>query len=265
MRFAAINQRLLHANTSSNKVVPKIAVLIDGDNAESSLVGQFIAEAGKFGKVTVKRVYADFTSLQNCTWKEPTNNHALRPMQKFAFTSGKNSTYTALIIDAMDLLHSQKVDGFCIVSSDSDYTGLAQRIREEGFFVMGIGRKHTPVAFIRACEIFTYSEGLPTSSSNGNGKRTEVALASDCETSVRKIDFDMVRKAFQSSVHAYDGKLPFSILSQALRILDPTFHDHYFGFPSFRAFCEALHPHYDVICDKDGDNYHYFIVECKRS
>ena len=117
----------------------KIAILIDGDNAESHLVAEFIAEAGRYGKVTVKRIYADWTSPSMKGWKEQLNSYAVRPMQKFAYTRGKSSTDTALIIDAMDLLHEKKVDGFCIVSSDSDYTGLAHRIREEGNFIMGIG------------------------------------------------------------------------------------------------------------------------------
>lgn len=140
--------------------ISKMAVLIDGDNAESSLVEQVLAEAGRYGKVTVKRIYADWTNTNMRGWKEQVNTHAIRPIQKFSYTTGKNSTDSALIIDAMDLLHSKLVDGFCIVSSDSDYTGLAHRIREEGLFVMGIGRSHTPEAFIKACENFTYAEIL---------------------------------------------------------------------------------------------------------
>ena len=134
----------------------KIAILIDGDNAESTLIEQFISEAGRFGRVTVKRIYGDWTEPQLKNWKEQLNQFAIRPMQKFAYTKAKNSTDTALIIDAMDLLHAKLVDGFCIVSSDSDYTGLAHRIREEGMFIMGIGKSHTPEAFVKACENFTF-------------------------------------------------------------------------------------------------------------
>lgn len=138
----------------------KIAVLIDGDNAESALIEQILAEAGKNGRVTIKRIYADWTENRMSKWKEQLNKHAIRPMQKFAYAYGKNSTDTALIIDAMDILHSELVDGFCIVSSDSDYTGLAHRIREQGLFVMGIGKGHTPEAFVKSCESFTYTEIL---------------------------------------------------------------------------------------------------------
>src|SRR4051812_39521834 len=138
----------------------KIAVLIDGDNAESTLVEQILNEAAKYGRVTVKRIYADFTTQQMNTWKEQLNVFAIRPIQKFAYTRGKNSTDSALIIDAMDIMHSKLVDGFCIVSSDSDYTGIAHRVREEGLFVMGIGKSHTPEAFVKACENFIYTEIL---------------------------------------------------------------------------------------------------------
>ena len=138
----------------------KIAILIDGDNAESGLIEQYISEAGRFGRVTVKRIYGDWTDTHMKSWKEQLNSFAVRPMQKFAYTKAKNSTDTALIIDAMDLLHSKLVDGFCIVSSDSDYTGLAHRIREEGMFIMGIGKSHTPEAFVKSCENFTFSEIL---------------------------------------------------------------------------------------------------------
>lgn len=140
----------------------KIAVLIDGDNAESSLIEQYILEAARFGRVTVKRVYADWTDMRMKGWKEKLNKYAVRPIQKFAYTTAKNSTDTALIIDAMDLLHTKLIDGICIVSSDSDYTGLAHRIREEGSFIMGIGKSHTPEAFVKACENFIFSEMLQT-------------------------------------------------------------------------------------------------------
>src|ERR1041385_5016355 len=103
----------------------KMAVLIDGDNADADLIEQVLNEASRFGRVTVRRIYADFTTPQMNGWKEQLNHFAIRPVQKFAYTKGKNSTDSALIIDAMDIMHSKLVDAFCIVSSDSDYTGLA--------------------------------------------------------------------------------------------------------------------------------------------
>jgi hypothetical protein len=139
----------------------KIALLIDGDNAQPKFIEDILAEAGKHGKVTIRRIYGDWTNHRLGGWKNVLSKHAIRPMQKFAFSYGKNSTDTAMIIDAMDILHSKLVTGFCIASSDSDYTGLAQRIREEGIFVLGIGSgKSTNYAFINACDIFTYTENF---------------------------------------------------------------------------------------------------------
>ena len=135
-------------------------MLIDGDNAQPSLIGGILAEAAKYGRVTTRRIYGNWTSPQMSRWKENLNPHAIQPIQQFAYTRGKNATDSALIIDAMDLLHGSTVQGFCIVSSDSDYTRLATRIREQGLFVMGIGQSQTPEAFVKACEVFVYTENL---------------------------------------------------------------------------------------------------------
>jgi len=138
----------------------KIALLVDGDNAQSKIMDLVLEEASKYGKVTIRRVYGDWTTQHMNHWKSLLNEMAFNPIQKFSYTTGKNSTDSALIIDAMDILHADLVDGFCIVSSDSDYTGLAKRIREAGIFVMGIGEQKTPLAFVKSCEIFTYVENL---------------------------------------------------------------------------------------------------------
>ena len=137
-----------------------IAVLIDGDNAQAKLIKEIIEEVSKYGKATIRRIYGDWTTPHMNSWKEIINQYSINPIQKFSYTTGKNSTDSSLIIDAMDILHSQNADGFCIVSSDSDYTGLAKRIREEGLFVMGIGRRTTPIAFVNSCDIFTFTENL---------------------------------------------------------------------------------------------------------
>lgn len=143
-----------------NNSIFNIAVLIDGDNAQAKIIKEIIEEVSKYGKVTIRRIYGDWTTPQMNSWKDILNNYSISPIQKFNYTSGKNSTDSSLIIDAMDILHGSSVQGFCIVSSDSDYTGLAKRIREEGLFVMGIGRKNTPIAFVNSCEIFTFTENL---------------------------------------------------------------------------------------------------------
>ena len=136
-------------NSSKN-----IAMLIDGDNAQPSLIEEILSEAGKYGNVTVRRIYGDWTQSSMSSWKEYLHKHAIQPIQQFRYTRGKNATDSALIIDAMDVLYAGHIDGFCIVSSDSDYTKLATRIRESGLFVMGIGRKDTPESFVKGVRNF---------------------------------------------------------------------------------------------------------------
>lgn len=138
----------------------KLAVLIDADNAQASIAPELLAEVSRYGTATIKRAYGDWTTPNLRGWKEALQSHAIQPVQQFANTTGKNATDSALIIDAMDLLHGQAVSGFCIVSSDSDYTRLATRIREAGLAVYGLGEKKTPQAFVAACDKFIYTEIL---------------------------------------------------------------------------------------------------------
>ena len=138
----------------------RFAVLIDGDNAQASLLPKILAEVSKVGRITIKRIYGDWTTTSMNSWKSSLHKHAIQPVQQFRYTVGKNSTDSAMIIEAMDLLHSDNVGGFCIVASDSDYTRLATRIREEGLSVIGVGEKKTPEAFVNACNQFIYCENL---------------------------------------------------------------------------------------------------------
>src|SRR6056297_2909435 len=126
----------------------RLAVLIDADNAQPKIIGELLQEVAKYGVATAKRIYGDWTSTHLGGWKDLLLEHNLQPMQQFAYTRGKNSTDSAMIIDAMDLLYTGNFDGFCIVSSDSDFTRLASRIREDGLKVIGFGEKKTPTAFI---------------------------------------------------------------------------------------------------------------------
>jgi uncharacterized protein (TIGR00288 family) len=141
----------------------KLAVLIDADNTRSSVTKELLAEISKYGVSSVKRAYGDWTTTQLKGWKEHLHKYAIQPIQQFSYTSGKNSTDSSMIIDAMDLLYSGSFDGFCIVSSDSDFTRLATRIRESGKLVIGIGQKKTPESFIAACDKFIYIEILQAS------------------------------------------------------------------------------------------------------
>lgn len=137
-----------------------LAVLIDGDNIPSKYIKEMMAEIAKYGNPTIKRIYGDWTKPQLNKWKPILLENAINPMQQYSYTTGKNATDSAMIIDAMDILFSEKVDGFCIASSDSDFTRLATRIRETGMTVIGIGEKKTPNPFIVACDRFIYLEIL---------------------------------------------------------------------------------------------------------
>jgi len=144
----------------TNVPTQKLAVLIDADNAQPSIVEGLLAEIAKYGTANVKRIYGDWTGSQLRSWKEVLLLLSIQPIQQFRYTVGKNATDAAMIIDAMDLLYTNKFDGFCIVSSDSDFTKLASRIRESGLVVYGFGEKKTPGPFVSACDKFIYTEVL---------------------------------------------------------------------------------------------------------
>ena len=138
----------------------RLAVLIDADNAQASIIEGLLDEIAQYGVASVKRIYGDWTDTRLKGWKSALLEHGINPVQQFAYTTGKNATDSALIIDAMDLLYSERLDGFCIISSDSDFTRLASRIREGGLKVYGFGEKKTPKAFVSACDKFIYTEIL---------------------------------------------------------------------------------------------------------
>lgn len=144
----------------ANPETTRLAVLIDADNASSAVVAELLGEVSKYGTATTKRAYGDWTTQNLVGWKGALHRHAIQPIQQFAYTQGKNSTDSAFIIDAMDLLYAGNVDGFCIVSSDSDFTRLATRLREAGKLVYGLGERKAPDAFIAACDKFIFFEVL---------------------------------------------------------------------------------------------------------
>lgn len=150
--------------TTENSIDKRLAVLIDADNAQSALIDELLAEISKLGIASVKRIYGDWTNPHLKGWKDVLLQHAIQPIQQFAYTKGKNATDSAMIIDAMDLLYSNRFDGFCVVSSDSDFTRLASRIRETGLLVYGFGEKKTPQSFVSACDKFIFTEILTKTS-----------------------------------------------------------------------------------------------------
>lgn len=162
-----------------------LAVLIDGDNIPSAYVKEMMEEIAKYGNPTIKRIYGDWTKPQLSKWKNVLLENAINPIQQYGYTQGKNATDSAMIIDAMDILYANKVQGFCLVSSDSDFTKLATRLRESGLNVIGIGEKKTPEPFIVACDRFIYIEIL---GSSNKGQETEM----NKEKSAKKDSVDKI-------------------------------------------------------------------------
>jgi uncharacterized protein (TIGR00288 family) len=156
-----------------------MAVLIDGDNIPSAYIKEMMEELAKYGNPTIKRIYGDWTRPGLNKWKSLLLENAITPIQQYGYTKGKNATDSAMIIDAMDILYSNKVDGFCLVSSDSDFTRLATRLREAGMQVIGIGEKKTPNPFIVACDKFIYIEILKTQSEEKTESKSTVDLTVD--------------------------------------------------------------------------------------
>lgn len=160
-----VSPRLV-AKIESEEPTLRLAVLIDADNAQAAVIEGLLAEIARFGEATVRRIYGDFTAPTSASWKKVLQRYAIKPVQQFAYTTGKNSTDSTLIIDAMDLLYTRKFDGFCLITSDSDFTGLAMRLREEGLTVLGFGEKKTPEAFRNACHKFVFTEVLRPSTTD---------------------------------------------------------------------------------------------------
>ncbi len=249
----------------------KVALLIDGDNAQPSLIGQILAEAGKYGLVTIRRIYGDWTTVNMSGWKNALHDSAIQPIQQFRYTIGKNATDSAMIIDAMDILHGHLVDGFCIVSSDSDYTRLATRIREMGFFVMGIGKRSTPKAFVNGCNIFIYTENLVPrgrerdtreprrrgrggSGRKGGGKETveqkeEREDREDREdradTAAKYDPVPLLKGAFDMAVHE-DGWANLGEIGFYLRQLDPGFDPRTYGFKQLSQLIKSQQALFEV-------------------
>lgn len=151
---------------------PRLAVLIDADNVSAAIVEGLFDDIAKIGKASVRRIYGDFSSPHSKAWEKVLARHAIIPQQQFAYTKGKNASDITMVIDAMDLLHGGRLDGFCLVSSDSDFTRLASRIREEGIDVYGFGEQKTPESFRQACSRFTYTENLiPAAATSSAGSQ----------------------------------------------------------------------------------------------
>ncbi|MBF8223639.1 NYN domain-containing protein [Halomonas sp. 328] len=172
-----------------------LAVLIDADNAQPSIVEGLLSEIAKYGTASVKRAYGDWTGPELKGWKETLLHYSIQPVQQFGYTRGKNATDSALIIDAMDLLYTERFSGFCLVSSDSDFTRLAARIRESGLTVFGFGEKKTPMPFVAACDKFIYVEVLRSDDEEGEESRRR--SAKELKSDNRLVS--LLRKAVEAS------------------------------------------------------------------
>lgn len=243
----------------------KIAILIDGDNAQSSLLPQMLVEAGRHGQLTVRRIYGDWTTSNMNSWKETLNFHAFQPIQQFRYTIGKNATDSAMIIDAMDILHSGVVDGFCLVSSDSDYTRLATRIREAGTFVMGIGEKKTPKAFVNACDLFVYTENLVEEKKVNQQKRAQASRTKKAKEGDEKEEPDpmpVLSQAFEMAV-GQDGWARLDVMGNAIYQVDPGFDPRTYGHKQLSRMLNKLKDKFEMRT-KDLDGQLIFYVKMKE-
>lgn len=224
----------------------RLAVLIDAENAQASVLDELLAEITKLGTAIVKRAYGDFTHPTLSRWPKLLLDHSIQPMQQFRNTVGKNASDSALIIDAMDLLHSKRLDGFCIVSSDSDFTTLARRIREEGLVVYGFGERKTPDSLVKACDKFIYIENLrrtpkaaatPTpAASDKPARRGRRGQAAKPDTK------DLPVAALRDAVEASADETGWAHLGQVRTLVNrrlPDFDPRNFGHKNFSSLMEA--------------------------
>ena len=214
----------------------RLAVLIDGDNIPSAYVKEMMEEIAKYGNPTIKRIYGDWTKPHLAKWKNVLLENAVTPIQQYGYTQGKNATDSAMIIDAMDILYSEKVDGFCLVSSDSDFTRLATRLREAGMNVIGIGEKKTPEPFIVACDRFIYIEILKNQ-----------AKESSKEKETKKSDYDKISqkviKLIASTIDDVaddDGWAFLGDVGSLLQKKQPNFDSRNYGFQKLTPMINSI-------------------------
>jgi uncharacterized LabA/DUF88 family protein len=215
----------------------KLAVLIDADNARPAIVEGLLAEVAKYGTAHVKRIYGDWTKPDLNGWKEALLRHSIQPIQQFRYTVGKNATDSAMIIDAMDLLYGGRFDGFCIVSSDSDFTRLASRIRESGLTVYGFGERKTPEPFRTACDKFIYTEVLaPATATEVNAgvkRRTAKELRSDSQL------MNLLRNAIEAAADD-NGWAGLGAVGSIVNKQSPDFDPRNYGYARLSALVHGI-------------------------
>jgi uncharacterized LabA/DUF88 family protein len=219
-------------NDSSNQ---RLALLIDADNASPAIIAGLLSEISKYGVLTVKRIYGDWTTPNLGGWKNSLLDYSIVPIQQFRYTVGKNATDTAMIIDAMDILYSGKVDGFCLVSSDSDFTRLASRLREGGLVVYGFGERKTPSAFVSACDKFTFVDILrdPGSAPKPESKASAEQLKRDTAL------INLLRTAIEASADE-GGWANLGAVGKQIASQKPDFDPRHYGFSKLSSLIEAI-------------------------
>jgi uncharacterized LabA/DUF88 family protein len=213
----------------------RLAVLIDADNAQPSITEGLLSEVAKYGVASVKRIYGDWTTPSLSGWKSVILEHSIQPVQQFRYTVGKNATDSAMIIDAMDLLYAKRFDGFCLVSSDSDFTRLASRIREEGLMVYGFGEKKTPRAFVSACDKFIFTEVLRSPESAEPAVKPKSTNELKRDTKLVTLLRSAVEAASDETGWAHLGAVGSNIAKQA-----PEFDPRNYGFTKLGQLAAAI-------------------------
>jgi hypothetical protein len=215
-----------------------LAVLIDGDNIPSAHVKEMMEEVAKYGNPTIKRIYGDWTNPHLSKWKNLLLQNAITPIQQYAYTTGKNATDSAMIIDAMDILYSEKVNGFCLVSSDSDFTKLATRLREAGMQVIGIGEKKTPLPFIVACDKFIYIEILRSQTN----KKENLNKKNEVEESIDKITPNVIKLLSSTITDSSDedGWAFLGDVGSLLQKKQPNFDSRNYGFEKLTPLIKSI-------------------------
>ncbi len=205
----------------------KLAVLIDADNAKPAMVEELLAEVARYGTAHVKRAYGDWTGTQLKGWKNQLLAQSIQPIQQFSYTTGKNATDSAMVIDAMDLLYTERFDGFCIVSSDSDFTRLAARIREAGLTVFGFGERKTPKPFVAACDKFIYIENLHASAAPAEAKQPARTPTATLKGDTALVN--LLRHAVEASSDD-DGWAPLAVVGHIITKQRPDFDSRSYGY-----------------------------------
>ncbi len=249
----------------------KLAVLIDADNIPYSNIKGMLDEIAKLGLPTIKRIYGDWTKPTVSGWKPALLKHAITPIQQYSYTTGKNATDSAMIIDAMDILHSEKIDGFCLVSSDSDFTRLAIRLRESGMIVIGIGEKKTPNPFIVACDKFIYIEiiGNKEISTTETGAQT---ITKTTSTPAQTAEIDTIDNKFikllESTVEDIADDNGWAFLAEVGALIikkKPDFDPRNYGFQKLTPLIKSLDEHFEID-EREVENKHikHIYVKIKK-